>query len=256
LTAVAEVVHPDLLPALQTVATRLEFVGPLGADDGTHYAVTIPEATLAVSLGPAPTWTVRTARHAGARDDALQRLLDVLCRAIEGLPLREAADHGAIHALECLRRASPMIAIPGIVTARSAGHGFLICEALIRGIVREHERRAGSLPTENFWNPPLSETWWNMDAAARLKSLNPIVEAVRGAAGLGENDLWLARIERVTRIIVGFGTAVGHEQKPVLLRKLESEIRRKTGDRLELYMEEMKDDNAIRRLQPEKEPSP
>lgn len=252
----AKAVHPDLLPALHTVTARLEYAGPLGADGGTHYAVTTPEATLAVSVGPAPSWTVRAARHSGARDDALRRLLDVLCRAIEGLPLREAADHGAIHTLERLHQASPSLAIRGIVTVRSAGAGFLICETLIRDILHEHERRAGPVPIQNFWNPPLSEAWRRMDTAARLATLKPIVDEFRAAAGLGENGLWLVRIERMARIVVGFGAAIGHEQKPILLRKLESAIRRKTGDRLELYMEEMKDDNTIRRLQPEKEPSP
>ncbi|MGH6977242.1 MAG: hypothetical protein ACREED_09465 [Stellaceae bacterium] len=256
MSAIAEVVHPDLLPALHSVAARLEYAGTLGENGGTHYAITIPEATLAVSVGPAPSWTVRAVRHAGARDEELQRLLDVLCRAIEGLPLREAADHGAIHALERLHDATPSLAIRGIVTVRSAGPGFFICETLIRGILREHERRAGPVPIENFWNPPLSEAWRRMDTGARLATLKPIVGEFRAAAGVGENDLRLVRIERMARIIVGFGAAVGHDQKPILLRKLEAAIRRKTGDRLELYMEEMKDDNTIRRLQPEKEPSP
>lgn len=249
-------VHPDLLPALQTIAARLEYAGPLDADDGTHYSVTIPEATLAVSLGPAPSWTVHAARHSGACDEALQRVLDVFCRAIEGLPLREAADHGAIHALERLRQERSSPAIRGIVTVRSAGSGFVTCETLIRGVLHEHERRAGPVPIQNFWNPPLSETWRRMDPAARLAALKPIVDEFRAAASLAETDLWLVRIERMARIVVGFGAAVGHNQKPILLCKLESAVRRRTGNRLELYMEEMKDDNTIRRLQPEKEPSP
>ena len=256
MTAVVEVVHPDLLPALHAVAAKLAYAGPLDARGGTRYEVSNPEATLAVSVGPAPSWTILAARHAGARSDTLQRLLDVLCRTVEGLPLREAADHGAIHALELLRQAGPSIAIRGIVTVRSAGSGFLMCETLIRGVLHEHERHAGALPIENFWNPPLSDAWRRKDTAQRLAALKPIVDEFRATAGLGENDLWLARIERVARIIVGFGAAIGHDQKPILLRKLESAIRRKTGDRLELYMEEMKDDNTIRRLQPEKEHSP
>lgn len=255
MTVADKVVHPDLLSALRAVTVRLEYAGPLGADGGTHYSVTIPEATLAVSLGPAPSWTVRAARHAGSRDGSLQRLLDVFCRAVEGLPLREAADHGAIHALERLRQESPSFALRGIVTVHSAGSGFVTCETLIRGVLHEHERRSGPVPIQNFWNPPLSEAWRRMDTAARLATLKPIVGGFLAAAGLGENDLWLVRIERMARIVVGFGAAVSHNQKPILLRNLESAIRRKTGDRLELYMEEMKDDNTIRRLQPEKEPS-
>lgn len=255
MTVVDKVVHPDLSSALRAVTERPEYAGPLGADGGTHYAVTIPEATLAVNLGAAPSWTVRAARHSGTRNEALQRLLDVFCHAIEGLPLREAADHGAIHALERLRQESSSLAIRGIVTVRSAGSGFLVCETLIRGVLHEHERRSGPVPIQNFWNPPLSEAWRRMDAAARLATLKPIVGEFLAAAGLGENDLWLVRIERMARIVVGFGAAVSLNQKPILLRKLESAIRRKTGDRLELYMEEMKDDNTIRRLQPEKEPS-
>lgn len=255
MTVADKAVHPDLLPALQTVATRLEYAGPLGADSDAHYAVTVPEATLAVNLGSAPSWTVHAARHAGARDEALQRLLDVFCHAIEGLPLREAADHGAIHALERLRQESSSLAIRGIVTVRSAGSGFLVCETLIRGVLHEHERRAGPVPIQNFWNPPLSETWRGMDTSARLTALKPIIDEFRAAASLAETDLWLVRIERMARIVIGFGAAVSHDQKPILLRKLESAVRRKTGNRLELYMEEMKDDNTIRRLQPEKEPS-
>ena len=78
----------------------------------------------------------------------------------------------------------------------------------------------------------------------------PILAEFRRAHGLGEDDLWLANLEKLRRVVIAFGPRVEHDKKARLLMRLEHRIRQCIGERLELYMEDMKDNNQIRRLGP------
>jgi hypothetical protein len=53
---------------------------------------------------------------------------------------------------------------------------------------------------------------------------------------------------RKTRVVVGFGEGVELDRKPPLLRALEQVLRRESGEQLEVFMEEMRDQNRLRRL--------
>jgi hypothetical protein len=67
-------------------------------------------------------------------------------------------------------------------------------------------------------------------------------------AGFGPDDAWIADIERGFRVVVAFAAGVAPAAKPGFLMRLERRMRAATGQRLELYMDEMKDQNRIRRL--------
>jgi hypothetical protein len=60
--------------------------------------------------------------------------------------------------------------------------------------------------------------------------------------------MWISRIERGTRVTIAFADGVPYAVKPTLMMMLERRLRKETGIPLELFMEEMKDVNKIRRL--------
>jgi hypothetical protein len=244
--------HPDFAD----VATRIvpQRAGDFTAKEGETYAATENGLTLRLRVRkPRDRWTVIEARHSGATDPLLRGVIDTFCQVVEGLPLQEAADHGAIHALERLRGDPLARPIPGILTPRSAGTAFTSCERLIRSILAQLEAQDGAQDHANFWNPALSAYWREMSDAARIAALQPVIESFRGAHGLAADDLWVDRIEKARRVIIGFSAKVGYTAKPSLLMRLEVDIRQTTGNRLELFMAEAKDSNAIRRLTPEEE---
>lgn len=229
---------------------------PPDATGGPAYQATENGVTLLVRLdtsGGRP--RVAAARHGGAMDAALRGVLDTFCRLIEGLPLQEAADHGAIHTLEALRNAQSPNPVPGVLTPRSAGHAFACCEKLMRDILRQHQADTGKQDTRNFWNPPLSDEWRSASDEQRIAILQPQIVAFRSAHGLIDQDIWVAAVEKVRRVIVGFGPAVAYDRKPRLLMELELEVRKATGDRLEFFMDEKTDINKMRRLGPSEESS-
>jgi len=245
--------HPAFIAAALgvTLSREGDFSSAGGGED---YATSEDGVTLKLRTSkPQGRWIVSEARHGGGRTRIQRGVLDVFCQVIEGLPLQEAADHGAIHALERLRGDPLARPIPGILTPHSAGSAFIGCERLIRSIVAEHAKRNGDADKANFWNPALSAEWRNKSVEQRIAQLEPVMKRFRAAHELADEDLWIDSIEKTRRVIIGFGPKIGYNDKPSLLMRLEIDIRQATGDRLELFMAEAKDNNTIRRLTPEEE---
>jgi hypothetical protein len=244
--------HPALIDAAVVEAARINREGDLPTSmGGARCSASREGVTIDIGLnvaGAAP--LVAAARHRGGGEATLRGVLDVFCRVIEGLPLREAADHGAIHALDRLRDSSMELLVAGVLTTRSAGTAFTLCERLVRSVLAQYQDASGERATENFWNPPLSAEWRAKRDLERKAILMPILAEFRRAHGLGEDDLWLANLEKLRRVVIAFGPRVEHDKKARLLMRLEHRIRQCIGERLELYMEDMKDNNQIRRLGP------
>lgn len=250
----SSLLHPAFTQAATQAAAKLQrqdaLVAPEGGD--THIA-RMDGVSLRVTLAkPQNRWIVTEARHAGATAP-LSGVLDVFCQEIENLPLQEAADHGAIHALERLRGDALARPVAGILTTRSAGTAFTTCETLIRDVAAQHATETGEQDTANFWNPSLSAAWRAKSDAERISTLQAVASPFATAQGLAATDLRISAIEKTRRVIVEFGPAVSYADKPVLLMHLEMDIRRATGDRLELFMAEAQDSNTIRRLTPGEE---
>jgi hypothetical protein len=87
-----------------------------------------------------------------------------------------------------------------------------------------------------------------MDETTQANAIKPIVARFLRAQGMGEDDIFISAIDRGTRVTVAFSERVSYAAKPKLMMQLEQALRHETGDPLELFMEEMKDANRIRRL--------
>ena len=252
-----ELIHPAFAAAALAAASSPRHEGALGTAAGPTYRAEEAGTALMLRLAKPgnPSWIVAEARYLGAGSEALIGVLETFCAAIEALPLREAADHGAIHALERLRGDALARPVMGIVTPRSAGAAFVCCERLVRAILAQHAAATGDGSTANFWSPGLSSAWRSRSDGERIAVLEPIMRKFRAERHLSEDDIWIAAIEKTRRVVTGFGPAVDYREKPGLLMRLEVEMRRVTGDALELFMSETKDSNPIRRLAPPEERS-
>lgn len=245
-------IHPALAGVAAVAAQQPTKAGEaVVADMGSVYSASDDGVTLSVSLVRGrKDWLVHEARYRAA-DGAtpeLKGVLEIFCGTIEGLPLQEAADHGTIHVCERLREKVPQPLVGGIHTPRSMGLAFRRCDRLIRDVLAQYRATTGDKETRNFWNPALSKEWRLKSTEQQIETLRPIIESFRKFAGAGEDDIWVSRIEKLRRVIVDFGENVDASRKPVMLLHLEQTVRRATGERLEFYMEELKDNNRIRRL--------
>ena len=245
----AQWVHPALIERAQAAASRLDHQGSYSNSDGATYTATERGITINVCISNERGIPIITAaRYTWTGDRAVTGVLETFCRIIEGLPLREAADHGGIHAMYDLLGDPLRRPTNGILTPNSAGAAFHCCEKLIRLILSTRTTTVGDVRSENFWTPALSPIWRSGTAQKRIAMLRPLVEQFRADHGLSEDQFWLEAIDKAHRVIVGFGPSVDYSAKPALLLRFEVQIRRATGNRLEVFMAEAKDTNSIRRL--------
>lgn len=170
------------------------------------------------------------------------------CGLIEGLPLQEVAEHGAIQLIERLRDPDQPAPVDGILTTRNAGSVFGLLERLVRAIFAEHVGTTGLKPGPNHWNPRLPADWARKRKEQQIELLKPIVAAQLCDEGLDTDAAQVAGVERGLRVTMAFGPEVTAQLKPALLMRIERRIRRETGGRLEVFAEEMQDQNVIRRL--------
>lgn len=189
---------------------------------------------------------VRDASHDGARDGATIRVLDTLCALVVGRPLQEAADHGVVHATGALR--DDCVRVAGIRTPRNAGPAFALAERLVRQAHATARQQLDVGHRENAWYPRPKAAWLSMDEAAQANAIKPTVARFLRAQGMADDDIFISAIDRGTRVTIAFAERVSYALKPKLMMQLEQDLRRETGDPLELFMEEMKDANRIRRL--------
>ena len=222
-------------PADATGGVMLTFVG---MEDGIRLSIDVDCSSNRL--------IVREARHEGAADPLTKRVLDKLCTIIVGRPLQEAADHGAIYTAAALHE--DCAPITGIRTPRNAGPAFAMAERLVRKVHAVARQHFNVGHRENAWYVRPNADWLSKDEVSQAEVLKPIIASFLRTNDLGEDDIWIRRIERGTRVTIAFGDTVSYTVKPDLMMTLEQRLRRETGNPLELFMEEMKDANNIRRL--------
>jgi hypothetical protein len=189
-----------------------------------------------------------SAAHEGVADSAERAVFDAFCQILEGLPLQEAADHAGHHVMARLRDPEQARPVSGIVTPWNADPLFHRPMRLIRRIRDNHAARRPAASVENFWNPTISKDWLRLDTAAQIARVEQILTDFRAERDLAPGSLVAVGIENNIRVLLAFSEEVGYAQKPSLLMDAERKLRAATGDRLEVFAEEMADENKLRRL--------
>jgi hypothetical protein len=191
---------------------------------------------------------VVNAAHEGVTDPAEREVFDAFCRVLVGLPIQEAADHAGHHVMAAQHDPDQARPVPGIVTPWNADPLFQRPMRMIRRIRADYAARRPSASVENFWNPTISKDWLRLDEAKQLACVDEILSAFLAERGLVSGNLVAVGIENNIRVLLAFSEEVGYAQKPALLMDFERKLRTATGDRLEVFAEEMADENRLRRL--------
>ncbi len=189
---------------------------------------------------------IRQARHSGTGDSRAFEVMETFCSIIAGRPLQEAADHGAIYTVHALPKLAAKV--PGISTPHNAGPEFMLAQRLMRKVHAAACRHFESGPRENHWYLRAATEWQAKSEAEQAAELKPIVADFLRQKAFPEGSLWISKIEKGTRVTVAFADNVIYNAKPGLLMALEQHLRNSTGNPIELFMDELKDANKIRRL--------
>ncbi len=214
-----------------------------GDDDTVKLALAVPRA--AVLLEIAPDRRIVSASHSDVEDPVAAATLDYFCEVLIGLPLEEAAHHGCHRLLARLQAQAPQPAVPGIVLPQNAGDMFAAPLALCQAMRPAWLALGHPWPEENFFADAPSAKWLGLSDAARRDQVGEVL-AEDGAASLVSLDPNL--LGQPMRVVIALSEKLSTDEKPARVRKLERLLASRLESRLEVYVEELKDQSGIRRL--------
>ncbi len=203
-------------------------------------------ATLMLRVRPAD-HVIEAAAHHGAAEPAARAFLDAVCAEIEGLPMQEASDHGAIR-LEFALRHKAAIPVPGVVTPGGADPAFRNAEAWLRRAMAAYREQTGHAAIDNDFDAGPAAAWRALPQRARLDRLMSACAEVCQAAGWPEDAVAVADIEYDVRVVVELRGPLASGDRQAHLMRLERAIKDRVDGRLELYLAERNDANVLRRL--------
>lgn len=226
-------------------------IGREGTEPGDRadpvYRASAERVTLTVAIAGAG-GTIRQAVHHGASGPLARAVFDVFCRTIETMPIQEAAEHGAIYALHRIKDPGMLGPVKGILLP---GNGIPILALpcrLVREIAANYCRNTGAKFDWNFYDRPFSLRWQALPRTDKLAEIAGLTARFRCAHGLGDQDIEILEIDKHDRLVVTFSDQVPIARKPELMMDLERDIRQRTGERIELFLEVVKDRSRLRRL--------
>ncbi len=221
---------------------NLAFEGKADEKDGLVMVEAAADGTILALLVEPAANLIRRARHRDAATPEQAALLDRFCALIEGLPILEASDHGTIRLEARLRdHASTGRPVPGVLSPEAAWSGFALPRTLIRGALAAYRKKTGFSSQDNDFDPGATKEWMGLDDKTRRQRLAAAIESVAGG-------LSVAAIEHDVRVVVRFAASPAGCDKQRQMMKTEQAIKADVDQRLELYLEELKDANPIRRL--------
>jgi hypothetical protein len=183
-----------------------------------------------------------------AADEPRQLLLSELCRIIEGLPVLEACYHGAGRLEHRLRPTDQPRPVSGIVLPRAVHPYFALVEDLLRAALAEYRTRADFQLTQSLHDDRPERSWLLANFEERRQRLEVALAEVLPSFGLLPSDVGVVSIRYDVRVELGLSEAWKKLDQPRLVMALEHELQARVDARLEVYVQELKDKNQLRRL--------
>jgi len=234
--------------ALHQAAMHSSHEGELAEKDGlVTLRMEQNEAVLFLHVDPAD-HIIRTASHQGAASPRLAALFDRLCAVITGLPIQEAGDHGVIRLEADLRAPGSTPPVAGVISPEAADPAFGLPLRLIRRGLAQYREKTGYSVTANDYDPGPSAGWLALSDAERRKRIAQALAAAENEKGFNASDVTITAIEYDVRVVVRLESGLATSDKQHHIMKIEKILKDGVDRRLEVYQEELKDSNVIRRL--------
>ena len=210
---------------------------------GRTLSVEASGASLALAIGDDR--EVLKANHGGAADPVSAAVLDYLCEVLAGLPIEEASDHGCHRLIAALQEDATARPVAGVVLPQNADPIFATPLALCQAIKPAWIKSGGDWPEDNFFADPPSAAWLALSDTERREKVESLL-AEDGAAQLV--SIGPSLLGHPTRVVITLDGDLASEDKPAVARRIERLLGARVEPRLEVYVEELKDQSGIRRL--------
>lgn len=191
---------------------------------------------------------VVAAGHSGSLTPAEAAVLDGLCAFALGAPVREVTEHGLGYAMQRLLDPDLPRPVPGILTPRNAGRCFEKPLKLVRSLRAAALARWGRPDGINYFDRPYSAAWKARSNEEKRGLIEPLVAEFKADRNISAETFEIYEIDKYDRVVIMFADGIPVWSKPDMIMDLESWLRRRTGERIEVFTEIAKDANRIRRL--------
>lgn len=172
-------------------------------------------------------------------------ILQIYKKHCIGYSLRECAEHSAIFAVSEVTKASSASPQNGIIGLHQVSPTLKAAQDILRQINRSVQ---SSEDGWNFNDRGLSQAWTAQSKERQRSQIERIQNDLLEKLGFGLTALKLEIIDQYGRLFYQFSEQIEAMTKASLLMKLEHELQDKLGERIEVFLTEMKDQNKIRRL--------
>ncbi len=209
--------------------------------NAVHVRAEIDGLVLEAAVDPAD-HVIHAMQASGARGKIASDAIAAAIRLCQGLPVIEAADHGAIR-LEFLLRGEAPRPRPGILVPETTEPAFRFVSALLRALLADYRAKSGFKSRTNTFDVTPGPAWMQASEADR----RAILECAFTAGGFPAADVNVEAIEYDVRVVVSLGGSLAGSPARVTA-DLERCIKKHADGRLELFLSELKDSNKLRRL--------
>ena len=196
---------------------------------------------------------IESAAFGGDVPAPLEALLEQFCALITGLPILEAADHGVARLEFALRGGYSKRSVQGIVLPGTVDQRFALLQAVIRNILSEYRRIASYSNVSNDYDIGPSDFWLDCSDQERKHQLQAVYASILGKMGLSSTEIEILDIEYDVRVLVRLSGQLAklETDKQALLMDLEQAMAEQIDERLELYLEPIRDISTLRRMTPD-----
>jgi len=183
-----------------------------------------------------------------APDEVRQLLLAELGRLVTGQPVLEACFHGTLRLEHRLRPVATERPLSGIVLPRAVHPHFALAEDLLRGALAQYRSLSGFDVTRTQHDDRPRSEWLAASLDERKGRLEAALVEILPGFGLEASDVGVVSIRYDVRVELGLSEAWKELDQPRLVLALERELQGRVDPRLEVYVQELKDKNQLRRL--------
>lgn len=246
-------VGPAYRAGLRDRLGKLNHAGRLDASGGATLVTVVQDGFVLTVLIDATSQLILDACHDGPDAPLNRAMLDWFCDVLQDLTVQEASDHAGHRLIARLSAPEAQRPVAGIVLPDNADPLFRLPKAMARQLLVEWRALTGYAGRENAFTTAPDSAWATLAAPARAAAVQSLLELGEADAGVPAGGLRLMAMEpnilgHEVRAIVAFAEGVVPDDKPGLARRGELLLKRRLDPHLEVYIEELKDQNAIRRL--------
>jgi hypothetical protein len=248
----AEII-PALAPSLVPDQAGLTHEGQLAETENLVLVrVESGQGALAVLADP-HTHLIVAARHDSFSSEQRRLVAEMTCRTIEARTVQDAGEHGALLALHRMHGLAGRQPLRGILLPRNGGTAFVVITKMLRELRRRYADAAGIPAAVNVFEPAPSARWQSLPAAEKMRDVQVEIDKFAQARRLSIGVVRAERIEKDLtghdlRVVISIDTEHSVADKPAMMRALERQLKAAVEDRLQLYLDPLKDRNKIRRL--------